>query len=145
MKQILMTIFLGTIAAFAFSQPGHRPPEAVRGSFQQEYPHSKPSHWTHSTSGWSVEFEDKDHDNGEVTAHFDAGGRHLDTQIPYDEGDVPAMVKDNLHKRYPGSDHYEYTRIDRAGDRPFYKARFIHKKRYRTMYVDQQGEHRRDH
>jgi hypothetical protein len=142
MKKILMTILSGVMVSFAFPQSGHHPPRAVSESFQKEYPHSKPSRWTHSTTGWSVEFEDKDFDNGEVTAHFDSRGRHMDTQIPYDDGDVPAMVKDNLHKRYPGSDHYEYTRIDRDGDKPLYKAKFIHKKKYKTMYVDQQGEHR---
>jgi hypothetical protein len=145
MKRILMTISFTFLMIFVFSQEGHRPPKTVSESFQKEYPRSSPSHWTHSAKGWNVEFEDKDYDNGEVTAHFDSRGRHLDTQIPYDEGDVPSSVKDNLHKQYPGSDHYEYTRIDRAGDKPVYKARFKHRKKYRTIYVDQQGEHRNYH
>jgi hypothetical protein len=142
MKKYLMIFLFGVIASFAFPQAGHHPPKAVSESFQKEYPHSSPSHWTHSTTGWSVEFEDKDFDNGEVTAHFDSRGRHLETQIPYDDGDVPSAVKDNLHKRYPGSDHYEYTRIDRPGNKPLYKARFMHKKKYTSEYVDQEGGHR---
>ena len=145
MKKILTTILSGVLVSFAFSQAGHHPPTAVSGSFQKEYPHSTASNWTHSATGWSVEFEDRDHDNGEVTVHFDARGRHMDTQIPYEDGDVPAVVKENLRKKYPGADHYEYTRIERAGDRPLYKARFFHKKRYKTAYLDQQGEHRNYH
>ena len=136
-----MTVLFGVIAGFAFTQANHHPPKAVSESFQKEYPRSSPSNWTHSTSGWSVEFEDRDFDNGEVTAHFDTRGRHMDTQIPYDDGDVPATVKDNLRNRYPGSDNYEYTRIERAGNQPLYKARFKHNKRYKTQYLDQQGEH----
>jgi hypothetical protein len=145
MKKYLMTFLFGVVVSFGFPQSGHRPPKTVSESFQKEYPHSSPSRWTHSSTGWSVEFEDKDFDNGEVTARFDSRGRHLDTQIPYDDGDVPATVKDNLHKQYPGSDNYEYTRIDRAGDKPVYKARFKHKKKYKTAYVDQQGERRSYH
>jgi hypothetical protein len=140
MKKILTAMFSVVLASFAFAQPGHHPPRAVSSSFEKEYPHSNPSRWTHSAGGWSVEFEDRDHDNGEVTAHFDSRGRHIDTQIPYDEADVPVGVKENLQKRYPGSGQYEYTRIDRAGERSRYKARFMHKKKYRTIYVDEQGD-----
>jgi hypothetical protein len=139
MKKILLTFLFGGLLITAFPQGGHRPPGSVSQSFRKEYPHSNPSRWTHSGSGWSVEFEDKDNDNGEVTAHFDSKGRHVDTQIPYDEGDVPAPVKDNLRKLYPGSDNYAYTRIDRAGDKPVYKASFTHRKKHKIKYVDQQG------
>jgi hypothetical protein len=139
MKKILMTFLFGVTMNFAFPQAGYHPPKAVSESFQKEYPHSSPSHWTHSATGWRVEFEDKDFDNGEVTANFDSRGKHLETQIPYDEGDVPAAVKDNLHKQYPGSDNYAYTRIDRPGNKPIYKATFRHKKKSTTTYVDQQG------
>lgn len=145
MKNTLMIFLFGVIAAFAFAQSSYRPPKAVSESFLKEYPHSGSSHWSHTASGWSVEFEDRDHDDGEVTAHFDSRGRHIDTQIPYDEGDVPATVKDNLHKRYPGSGDYEYTRIDRAGEQPVYKARFKHQKSYKTTYVDEHGEQKNYH
>ncbi|HLY70754.1 MAG TPA: hypothetical protein VKR53_13570 [Puia sp.] len=140
MKKYLMTFLFAVMISFGFTQAGHHPPRTVSESFQKEYPHSTPSRWTHSANGWSVEFEDKDFDNGEVTARFDSRGRHLETQIPYDEKDVPATVKDNLHKRYQGSDNYEYTRIERPGDKPLYQARFKHDKKMKTTYVDQQGE-----
>ncbi|SRR5579871_697126 len=145
MKKFLMTFLIGVMVIPVFAQTSRHPPKAVSESFQKEYPHSSPSRWTHSAGGWSVEFEDRDFDNGDATAHFDSRGRHLDTQIPYDDGDVPVVVKDNLRKQYPGSDHYEYTRIDRRENEPVYKARFMHKKKYRTVYLDQRGEHRNYH
>ena len=145
MKKYFIALLFGVVVSFAFPQSSHHPPRAVSESFQKEYPHSTPSHWSHSATGWSVDFDDKDFDNGEVTAHFDSRGKHLETQIPYDDGDVPAPVKDNLRKQYPGSDHYEYTRIDRPGNKPVYKARFMHENKYKSTYVDQNGERQNYH
>ncbi|HLX93044.1 MAG TPA: PepSY-like domain-containing protein [Puia sp.] len=144
-KNLKMTLLFCGLASFAFAQREYNPPTAVREAFQKEYPKSTPSHWTRSSAGWSVEFDDKDFDNGESTARFDSRGRHLETQIPYDEGDVPKEVKDHMKQHYPDADNYEYTRIDRPGEKPLYKAKFRHKKAYSTTYVDDRGEQRDYH
>ncbi len=142
MKNILFTLLLAICSYYGFSQYNHRPPTNVSQSFQKEYPQSKPSEWSHSNRGWSVTFEDRDHNNGEATAYFDESGRHLETHIPYDDQDVPGPVKDHIRNSYRGADNYEYTRIDRPGEKGIYKTHFRHRKKYKTVYVDYTGHER---
>jgi hypothetical protein len=147
MKRSLITLILGICVFLGFSQNEYNPPRNVTQSFQREYPQSQPSQWSHSSVGWSVTFEDRDHNNGEAVAHFDQSGRHVDTHIPYDEHDVPAPVRDHVRRSYTGAGDYEYTRIDRPGEQGVYMTHFKHHKRYRTVYVDHSGHERdyRDH
>ncbi len=133
-----MLFGLGVI--FAFSQNGHNPPDNVRKSFQKEYPKSQPANWNQSKTGWSVDFEDKDHNNGEATAHFDASGSHVDTHVPYDNNDVPAPVIENVNSSYPGSDNQEYTRIDRPGESGVYQVNLSQHGTPKTVYMDNKGE-----
>jgi hypothetical protein len=145
MKTKILTLVFVAITSSAFSQNDMNPPRRVRESFQKEYPQSQPSHWRFTAGNWNVVFEDRDNDNGQVTAHFDSRGRHVDSHIRYDENDVPAPVKDNLRQKYDGSDNYEYTRIDRPGREDIYQARFRHHKKYRTVYLDETGREKEYH
>ena len=120
----------------------HTPPKNVSQSFQKEYPHSQPSQWSQSNGGWSVSFKDKDHNNGEATAYFEASGRHVDTHIPYDSHDVPSTVKNHVHNSYGGSDSYAYTRIDRYGEKSVYKTQVKHKNQKKAIYMDNDGHER---
>jgi hypothetical protein len=139
MKKIVFTLLSGICCFYGFSQNRHTPPGNVSQSFQREYPQSKPSEWNHSNAGWSVTFEDRDHNNGEATAYFDQSGRHTETHIPYDNQDVPGPVSDHVRKSYAGADNYEYTRIERTGEKPVYMTHFRHRKKYKTVYVDYSG------
>jgi hypothetical protein len=139
MKKILIAGVSLLLVKFSFSQDRHQPPSTVRESFQKEYPHSQPSQWNHSSAGWSVSFEDRDNDNGEVTAHFDTRGRHLDTHVRYDSHDVPNPVAKSINDRYPGAEGYRYTHIERQHAPDLYEVRFKHKGRNRTTYLDENG------
>jgi len=145
MKTAILTLVFVAITSFAFSQNDMNPPRRVRESFQRTYPQSKPSHWSFSSSGWNVVFEDRDNDNGEVTARFDGKGRHIDSRIVYDNNDVPAPVKENLHRKYDGADNYEFTRIDRPGKEDIYQARFRHHQKHKTRYLDETGQEKEFH
>jgi hypothetical protein len=145
MKKSLITMLCGVSVFFAFSQSGYNPPGNLRQSFQKEYPQSQPTQWSHTKVGWSVTFEDRDHNNGEVTAHYDHTGRHLDTHVPYDNNDVPAPVMEKVRNKYPGSDNYAFTRIDRPGENGVYQVHLRHKKRYKTLYVEHNGQERDFH
>jgi len=142
MIKIFVTILCLCTALMVSAQNRNEPPGNVRESFQKSYPHSQPSTWNHSSVGWSVQFEDRDHDNGEVIAHFDNSGRHIDTHVFYDNNDVPPPVMENLHRRYRGADDYEFNRIERQGEEGMFQVHFRHNKRYRTMYVDDRGHER---
>jgi hypothetical protein len=144
MKKSLITVLCAGCFYFGFSQNDYNPPRHVRESFQKEYPQSQPGQWNHSSAGWSVNFDDRDHNNGEVTAHFDGSGRHIDTHVPYDNNDVPAPVMDHVRSRYPGSDQYDVTRIDRSGQ-GVYQFRLRHQKKSRTLYLDENGQQRNDY
>jgi hypothetical protein len=93
-----------------------------------------------------VSFEDNDYNNGETTAYFDASGRHIETHIPYDYNDVPASVRNHTRDHYGASDNYDYTRIDRYGEKPVYKTQIWHKNHSRkTIYIDNDGHEREYH
>ena len=145
MKESIVTLFLGFCFVFGFSQNNHLPPQNISQSFNREYPHSQPSQWTRSNVGWSVSFEDNDHNNGEVMAYFDLSGRHIDTHIPYDYHDVPATVRDHMHNSYGSSDHYEYTRIDHSGENDVYMTHYKHHNHHKTIYMDHDGHEREYH
>jgi hypothetical protein len=139
MKKLLLTIPALFCILFAFSQTHHRPPTTVQKSFQHDYPQSKPGQWSYSGGSWNVSFTDKDHDNGEVTAHYSENGDHTDTYIPYDRSDVPAPVMDNVKKNYSDYSKSEFTRIDRADGNSVYRVNLKSKKAHKTVYVDERG------
>jgi hypothetical protein len=145
MKKILITAFCTLTVFMAISGDGNQPPRNVRQSFQKEYPNSKSREWIHSGTGWSVNFEDRDHNYGEVTAHFDSRGRHLDTHIPYASNDVPAPVAEKVRHSYSKYGNYDVTRIDRSGENSVYRLNLRSKTRSKTVYVDEKGEKRSYH
>ncbi|HXB44099.1 MAG TPA: hypothetical protein VNV85_08590 [Puia sp.] len=145
MKTSIATILFLLINLFAFSQDRSSPPKSVRESFQKSYPQSQPTRWDHNSGGWSAVFDDKDHNDGEATAHFDSRGRHVDTHIAYDNADVPTPVVDNLRRKYQGSDNYEFTRIDHPGGGAVFQAKFTHQTKRRTRYFDQTGNEKDYH
>jgi hypothetical protein len=145
MKKTLITAFCMLIVFIAVSRDGRQPPKHVRDAFQKEYPNSKSGVWNHSGTNWSVNFEDKDHNYGEVTAHFDSRGRHIDTNIPYDNNDVPAPVIDKVKHGYPTYNDYDVTRIDRSGENSVYKVNLRSKSTNRTLYLDEKGEKKSYH
>jgi hypothetical protein len=139
MKKFLLTIPALFCIFIAFSQNHRRPPTTVQKSFQHDYPQSKPGQWSYSGGIWNVSFTDKDHDNGEVTAHYSGNGEHTDTYIPYDRNDVPAPVAENVKKNYSGYSNSEFTRIDRADGNSVYRVNLKSKKAHKTVYVDERG------
>jgi hypothetical protein len=140
MKKIQITMLCMLLVFIAFSQSKNNPPANVRESFQKEYPQSKSSEWVHSSAGWSVNFEDKDHNYGEVTANFDNKGNHLETDIPFDNKDVPAPVIQNVKSKYPKTPDYDVTRIDRSGENSVYKVNLKDKNSNHTIYLDEKGQ-----
>ncbi|MDP4132212.1 MAG: hypothetical protein Q8939_18800 [Bacteroidota bacterium] len=140
-KAIFMFLAVFSVVA-VFSQNRNDPPDKVRHAFQRQYPQSQPNQWKHTGETWNVNFDDKDHNNGESMAHFDRTGRHIDTYIPYDDQDVPGPVMDRMQHRYPGSDSYEFTRIERGDGHPIFRVHFRVRRKFRTLYVDESGRER---
>jgi hypothetical protein len=145
MKRGLITMVLGFSIVFGFSQHEHTPPRQVAESFQKEYPRSKPSQWSRSNDGWSVTFQDNDHNNGEATAYFDGSGKYVETHTPYDHNDVPVSVRNHARDSYGASDQYDYTRIDRRGEKAVYKTQVKSKKHNKTIYMDNDGHEKEYH
>lgn len=140
-----LTIFLFLCGIVGFSQMNHLPPDNITRSFQREYPKSQPTDWKKAhDGGWNVTFDDKDHDNGEAMAYYSKSGRRYDTHIPYDNKDVPSTVSNHMRKQYGGTSEYEYTRIDRPGEKTVYLTHYKHKNNYKAVYINQDG-HERDY
>ncbi len=144
MKKILGICVATFISVAMFAQHSYNPPTAVVNGFHKTYPKSEAGQWSHTSTGWSVTFDDRDHDNGEAVAHFDKYGRHRDTYIPYDNNDVPSNVMERVQKKYPGDD-YEFTHIERRSGGNLYKVRMRHHNRYKTFYVDEHGNYKQYH
>jgi hypothetical protein len=144
MKKSLLTVLLGLGVVTGFSQHYYTPPTSVSQSFQKEYPKSKATQWSKSAAGWSVSFKDKDHNNGEATAYFNASGRHIETHIPYSRHDVPAPVKKHVEQRYGSSGDYDYTRIDHYSGKTVYRTQVKHKNVNKNIYMDNDG-HEKDY
>jgi len=144
--KVSLTLFLLLCGIFGFSQNNHLPPNNITQSFQREYPKSHPSDWKQSNDGgWSVSFDDNDHNNGEVMAYYNKSGKHYDTHIPYDKKDVPSTVSDHMQKHYGSTGDYEYTRIDRPGENSVYLTHYKHKKSYKAVYVNKEGHEKEYH
>jgi len=139
MKKRLITTLCGMWALIAFAQSNNTPPRHVRESFQKEYPQSQPTQWHHTNNGWNADFEDRDHNNGEVTAHFDVNGKYFDTHVLFENNDVPVTVRDRVHSQYPGSENNEYTRINRYDQSNVYQVKVRHHNKYRTVYMNDRG------
>jgi hypothetical protein len=144
MKRSLITMILGFYVVFGYSQHNYTPPKNVSESFQKEYPKSKSSQWKQLNEGWSVSFQDKDHNNGEAMAYYETSGKHIDTHTPYDKNDVPLPVRNHAKNGYGSSDSYDYTRIDHSGEQTVYKTQVKHKNHDKTIYMDNYG-HEKDY
>jgi len=141
MKKILLGSLILLAGSTMFAQSRDRQaPTRVQKTFQHDYPDARDPHWNNTNGQWHADFNDGSrYDRGEMTAHYDQQGRHIDSHIPYDRNDVPAPVVNRTERRYPGARDYEYTRIERGNNRNFYRVKLRHQGRYRTLYMDDNG------
>ena len=136
-------IALGT-AGPSIAQGHHQAPETVRRSFQRDYPGAQDPQWTSTNGQWNANFTDHSSaDRGEMVAHYDRSGRHVDSHIPYDQGDVPQAIVDRAQTRYPGASGYDYTRIERPDGQPLFQVSLRAHGRHHTLYMDERGRERK--
>ena len=118
-------------------------PRAVQQRFHRDYPEATDTRWNYSQGRWNADFTDHSrYDRGEMVAHYDHTGRHVDSHIPYDRNDVPDPVIRHVEKRYPGSKDQYYTRIERPGSKALFQITMNFKGRHTTRYVDDEGRER---
>jgi hypothetical protein len=125
----------------------HRVPETVQQSFHRDYPDAANPRWSQSNGQWHADFTDRSADDrGEMVAHYDRDGRHIDSHIPYNREDVPASVMERAKKHYHGGHNYRFTRIERPGDNDaFFQVRVNLNGRERTTYINESGRDREYH
>ncbi|HEV9037090.1 MAG TPA: hypothetical protein VGQ51_10730 [Puia sp.] len=149
MKSIILVLGALAIAQIAPAQE-HRNqqqvPSNVRNSFQRDYPKAGDTRWSESGGQWHADFTDRSpKDRGEMTAHYDRHGRHIDSHIPYDDRDVPSEVRRRTEHRYPHGRDYSYTRIEHPGGQPLFQVSLNLGGAHKTTYVDDQGRPRTYH
>lgn len=139
-----------TVIALAIGGPSvaqeshHHVPAAVQHSFQRDYPQAGDAQWSETNGQWNASFTDHSQaDMGEMVAHYDRTGHHVDSRIPYDRGDVPQAVVEQTQRRYPGASDDNYTRIERPGGQPLFQVSLRTHGRRHTMYVDDKGRERK--
>ena len=142
----LFVVLLATSTQLVMAQRGNeaqRVPPTVQHNFQQQYPQAADTRWTHSGNEWHANFTDHSpSDRGEMVAHYDHNGRHVDSHIPYDRNDVPPSVVNHVERHYPGSSDQSYTRIERPGSQPLFQVSLNIKGKHTNRYVDDHGRER---
>lgn len=118
-------------------------PRNVQHNFQRDYPQASDTRWSTSGNEYHADFTDRSpNDRGEMVAHYDRNGRHIDSHIPYDPNDVPSSVVNHVQKRYPGSRDHNYTRIERPGASPLFQVSMSINGKHTNKYVDDRGQER---
>jgi hypothetical protein len=118
-------------------------PRSVQQRFQKDYPDAGNAKWGRSGGEWHADFTDHSrYDRGEMVAHYDRNGHHLDSHIPYDRNDVPTPVIHHMERRYPGASNPSYTRIERPGGQPLFQVSLNLNGHRTNRYVDDQGRER---
>jgi len=127
-----------------FAQNSHQhAPDQVQQSFHKDYPDAGNARWSQSNGQWHADFNDHSQaDNGEMVAHYDRYGHHVDTHIPYDRNDVPAPVVDHVQLKYRSAQQYRYTRIEHPNGNEFFQVKVNLHGRAKTVYMDEQGHER---
>src|SRR5579872_6640976 len=122
----LLVVLLATSCQLVMAQRGNEVqhvPRNVQQRFQRDYPQAADTRWSSSGNEYHADFTDRSpNDRGEMVAHYDRNGHHLDSHIPYDRNDVPSSVVHHVEGSYPGSRDQSYTRIERPGTRPVFQV-----------------------
>ena len=143
LSALLLLAFAGSLAA---QGRHHQAPAAVQHSFHRDYPEARDPQWSSSNSHWSAEFTDHSrYDRGEMVAHYDQNGHHVDSHIPYDRNDVPPAVVQQTERNYPSARDYNYTRIESPGRQPLFQVSLNLRGSNKTLYVDDNGRKRQYH
>lgn len=122
----------------------HHAPAAVQQSFQKDYPEARNPKWSSNNGQWHASFTDhSQYDRGEMVAHYDHSGHHVDSHIPYDRNDVPQAVVEKTKRSYPGAKDDYYTRIEQPGGQALFQVNLHIQGKRRTMYVDDNGRERK--
>lgn len=140
-KVMFLTLIVWAVTSQLIAQDGHRrAPENVQRSFQRDYPEAQNPKWSSSHSQWHANFADhSQYDRGEMVAHYDQYGHHVDSHIPYDRNDVPSAVVQRTESNYPGGRDYTYTRIEHPGRQPLFQVNLNMQGKNKTLYLDDNG------
>ncbi len=143
MKKTMIAVILLISGGFLFAQERHHDvPDQVRQNFQHDYPDARQTHWNQSNGHWHASFNDQSpRGRGEMIAHYDQDGRHLDSHIPYDDHDVPPAIMEHLQNKYRRG-HYRFERIEAPDNTGFFRVMIRLGGRNRIVFMNEQGEER---
>ena len=144
MKKTIICLLLLTPGGLLFAQDYHQhAPDQIQQSFHKDYPDANDARWSHSHGQWHANFKDQGQtDYGEMVAHYDRYGHHVDSHIPYNRSDVPAPVMDHVQSRYRSAHRYRFTRIEHPYGYDLFQVRVNQHGRDKTVYMDEQGRER---
>jgi hypothetical protein len=143
-KLLILLLLVASLPALAQRDRGDQSvPNTVQHNFKRDYPDAKDTRWSSAGGEWHADFTDHSpQDRGEMVAHYDRTGHHIDSHIPYDRNDVPSPVIHNIEKRYPGASDHSFTRIEKPGTKPVFQVTMNLGGKRTNKYVDDQGRER---
>jgi hypothetical protein len=146
-KAMFLPLFVLVSGGQLVAQDMHRhAPASIQRSFQRDYPEARNPQWSSTNGQWHADFDDHSkYDRGQMVAHYDRYGHHIDSHIPYDRNDVPSAIVDRTQRNYPGGSDYTYTRIERPAGQPLFQVSLNLQNKNRTLYVDDNGREQKYH
>ncbi len=94
---VILTVLFLTVGMTAYSQGN--PSVVIKQAFNQKFPGAKDMDWEVDEQGWEVSFKLKDK---EMSAWFDLVGNWQKTETELRKRDIPDVVKNTLHNKFPG-------------------------------------------
>ena len=141
---MFLAFFALVVSGQLIAQGTQHAPAAVRRSFQKDYPEARDPQWSSTNGQWHADFVDHSpKDRGQMVANYDQSGHHIDSQIPYDENDVPPTVVYRTQRNYPYGTNYAYTRIERPVGNPIFRVDLSLRNKIKTLYEDESGNEQR--
>ncbi|MBL7872852.1 MAG: PepSY-like domain-containing protein [Cyclobacteriaceae bacterium] len=113
MKKLTLVLALVMVTGFMMAQKiqSKDVPEAVKASFQKEFPGAKAAKWDKEESNFEASFDNNKSDQSVV---FDAGGNILEIEVEIDSSELPKGVMEYVTSTYPGKKIKEVAKITDA-------------------------------
>jgi hypothetical protein len=145
MKETITMLFFLISSGSLFAQDRRNyAPDQVQQSFHKDYPEANNARWSRKHNQWHAQFNDKSPtDRGEMVAHYNPNGQHIDSHIPYDQNDVPSPVRENVQRKYRGARNFRFTEIEQPSENGFFQVTINLHGKDKNIYMDEQGQERK--
>jgi hypothetical protein len=138
MKNLMLLIFALAIAGCTNAQKVSETelPQAVKDSFQKQFPSAQKIQWGKEGSDYEAEFKDG---SEETSAVFDTEGTLKEIEVEMEVAELPIIINDYCTKNFPGYKIGEAAKITDPSGAVNYEAELSKGKEKFDAIFDAQG------